>query len=125
MTRPLGTCSFSILAELDRTTTLTSRKAITSFVAGLLTMVAICLAVIPVPLTGLVCFPAAAVLGAVAIVTGMKAMRETRSAGGRGKTLAVLGLAMGGAALLAALCGALVAVTVWPRLAEAIRLLAH
>ena len=101
----------------------TNRSAAVSFAAGVLTLVAICIAVIPFPFTGYVCFPAAAVLGAVAIVGGLISLHQIRSSGEKGSRLAVAGLGLGGGALLTALCIVVLALTLWSRLPAALHLL--
>ena len=114
-----------MMPENDPTVTLANGNAIISFAAGLLTLVSLCVAVIPIPFTGYVCFPAAAVLGAVAVVSGLRSIHQTRSTGTKGSTLAAAGMGMGGLAMLASLCIAVLGITLWSRLAEALRLLAH
>ncbi|HSR21051.1 MAG TPA: hypothetical protein VLL49_09065 [Anaerolineales bacterium] len=50
-----------------------NRQAITGFGVGLLTMLALCTAPAPKPFSGSLCLPAAAGLGMIAIVNGVRA----------------------------------------------------
>ncbi|MFH1184440.1 MAG: hypothetical protein V1755_05300 [Chloroflexota bacterium] len=114
-----------MMPEESTTTPFTNRSAVLSFAAGILALVAVCAAIVPVPFSGYVCFPAAAVLGVAAIVGGLKSLHQIRSSGEKGFRLAVVGLGIGGAALLATLCIVVLAITLWSRLPEALRLLAQ
>jgi hypothetical protein len=99
----------------------TNRNAIVSFVAGLLTLLSLCTAVIPIPFTGYVCFPGAAVWSVVAVASGLRSIHQMRSSGERGTRLAGVGLALGGLTLSIGLCVVVVALAMWPRLVEVMR----
>jgi hypothetical protein len=114
-----------MMLESDPSTASTNRNAIISCAAGLLSLIALCIALIPIPFTGYVCFPAAAVLGIVGVVTGLKARHQIRLRGEEGGTLAAIGLGLGTAAILAAICAAILGFLIWSRIAEAVHLLAH
>jgi hypothetical protein len=45
----------------------TNRGAVTSIVFAVLTILSLCIALAPIPLTGFICFPAAMVLGGLGI----------------------------------------------------------
>lgn len=86
-------------------------SAVISLTAALLTLMAICGGVLPVPLTGFVCFPAAAALGVVALVSGLASLRRVRASGEAGRTFALIGTAVGGLTLASLIC--LLAVGIW------------
>ena len=103
----------------------TNRNAILSFVAGLLTLLSLCTAIIPIPFTGYVCFPGAAIWSIVAVASGLRSMQQLRSSGEKGFVLAGVGLGLGGLTVAAGLCLAAVGIVVWPRLVDALRPLLH
>jgi hypothetical protein len=86
------------------TATSTNRLAMASFSAAVLTLLSFCIGAAPIPLTGWVCYPVAILLGAAALLTGFRALRQLRSSGEKGRVLAVLGMWMGGLTILAVLC---------------------
>ena len=95
-----------------------------SLAAGVLTILALCIAIVPVPFTGYVCFPTAGTLSVVSIVTGLRALHLTRVKGSKGRGRAVAGLVMGSGALIAALCSAVVMLLFWSHLVEVFRQIA-
>src|SRR5512143_1264634 len=104
-------------SELRRT----NRYSIASAIAGILTALCLCLGIAPIPLTGIVCFPAAVVLGSVAVLTGLLALNQIRSSGESGKPLAVAGSAIGAGATLAAACLMLLGLLAVPAIVALIR----
>ncbi len=85
--------------------------AVVSLAAAGLTLLSFCGGVAPIPLTGFVCFPAAAGLGIVALAAGMRALRRIRRSGEAGRTFALIGTGIGGLTLLSTIC--LVALGAW------------
>jgi hypothetical protein len=81
-----------------------NRSAAISIGAAVLTVVAFCVGAAPIPLTGFVCFPTAAILGLAAVVAGLFARQQIRSSAERGSRLALAGVGIGGIATIAALC---------------------
>jgi len=79
---------------------------------------AVCVAVVPVPLTGFVCFPAAALLAVCSIYFGILALREPGVERGRGKALALSGVILSAGSILLATCSGLVVVFLGLRLTE-------
>ena len=96
----------------------TNRRAIISLVGGGLALTAACIGMIPIPLTGFVCFPAAAILAIVALTGGIRSMRQLRASRERGRQLAIIGISIGTAVLSAALCLVTATVVLWSHLAE-------
>ncbi len=94
----------------------TNRAAIISTIAALLTLASFCTAVAPIPLTGYVCYPTAALLGLVALVTGIRSLAQIRSSKENGRVLALIGIWTGGIALAAALCAATLGILLFPKI---------
>jgi uncharacterized protein DUF4190 len=92
-----------------------NRNALISLVAGLLTLLSFCTAVAPIPLTGYVCYPAAALLGLVAFVTGVTALAQIRTTKEDGRPYALIGLWVGVIAILGSLCAASLGILLFPR----------
>ena len=82
------------------TTPSTNRLAIIAFILALLTLSSFCIGVAPIPLTGLVCYPAAVLLGIAALVFGFRGLRQIRATGQRGKRLAWFGVLSGALTIL-------------------------
>jgi hypothetical protein len=90
---------------MSSTASATNRLAIYSLLTALLTAFSFCIGAIPIlPMTAPFCYPAAIVLGIVALVTGTRALRQIRLSGERGRTLALLGIWVGALSILAVLC---------------------
>ena len=81
-----------------------NRNAITGFISALLAMTALCAGILPVPFTGLICYPPGIILGVVSLVLSLKAQCELRTDGKNGRLLAQLALWIGGGSLLAFAC---------------------
>ncbi len=99
----------------------TNRNAIISMVSAILTLLSFCIAVAPIPLTGLVCYPAAAGLGLAALATGLASLRQIRSSGENGRAYALAGAWIGGLATLASLCAMALGLLWIPVIANFIR----
>src|SRR5512140_430371 len=93
-----------------------NRNAIISVVAALLTLLSFCTAVAPIPLTGYVCFPMAAVLGLVAFITGLASLAQIRRSKEDGRFYALAGVSIGTLAVLATLCATALGVLFLPKI---------
>jgi len=82
----------------------TNRNAVISLIAAILTLLSFCGAVVPIPLTGFVCYPTAALFGLAALATGINSLRQIRSSGENGRPFAVIGTAIGTLTAMAVLC---------------------
>ena len=71
-----------------------------AFASAILTLTAFCGGVAPIPLTGIVCYPVAVLLGAISVLFGFRALRQMRESGERGRRLALFGLWSGGLTIL-------------------------
>ncbi len=98
-----------------------NRNAIISVVAGLLTLVSICIAVAPIPGTGYVCYPSAAVLGMVAFVTGLASLAQIRKSREDGRSYALVGIWIGAIAVVASLCAITLGIVLLPKVVELVR----
>ncbi len=78
----------------------TNRHALIAFIAAILTIVSFCIGVAPIPLTGLVCYPAAILWGIVAMLFGVRSMRQLHSSGERGRWMAWFGISCGALTIL-------------------------
>lgn len=82
-----------------------NRLAAYSLIAALLTILSFCIGFAPfLPLTALVCYPAAVILGIISLVTGFRALRQMRISGESGRWMALAGIWVGSFAILAVLC---------------------
>ncbi len=95
-----------------------NRQAIFSLIFSILTFIAFCIGIAPIPLTSLVCYPFAVLLGLASLWMGMTALQRIRQTGERGRVLAITGLWMGGLALLAVLCAVAVMIALFPYLLD-------
>ncbi len=93
-----------------------NRKALLGFLASLLALSALCIGIVPIPLTALICFPPGVLFGVVALVLGLMAQGEIRANGEGGKTLAWISLFVGGLTILAVLCMISAGVLFLPRI---------
>ncbi len=79
-----------------------NRLALTSLIISTLTVLSLCIGWAPIPLTALVCYPAAALGGIASMMTGWMALQRL-APGGR-RWMALTGLWIGGLAILAVIC---------------------
>ncbi len=92
-----------------------NRNAVISVVAGLLTLVSFCTAVAPIPLTGYVCYPAAVVLGLVALITGVMSLAQIGTTREEGRSYALIGISIGALAVIATLCATALGIALFPK----------
>ncbi len=95
---------------MDETNIPTNPLAILSLASAALTAFSFCVGAAPIPLTGWACFPAALFFGAIALASGVAALRGIRHSGGNGRRMALIGAWTGGLTILATIC--LVALTI-------------
>jgi hypothetical protein len=96
-------------------------RAVLSLLFAVLTALSFCVGVTPIPLTSLICYPAALLLGGIALWLGWSSLREVRQNGGRGRRLALVGMWTGGLTLLAVLCFSAVAIALAPAAFDLLR----
>ena len=93
----------------------TNRAALISTIAAILTLISFCTAVAPIPFTGYVCYPAAALLGLVALLTGIASLVQIRATRENGRALALIGVWTGGITLAAVVCAATLGILLFPK----------
>ena len=88
---------------MDESTPINRLSAL-SLVLAALTVFSFCVGAAPIPLTAGVCYPAAILLGAAALGSGIVALRRIRGSGERGRGMALVGVWLGGLSILATVC---------------------
>lgn len=96
-------------------------NAMLSLSSAILTMISFCVGIAPIPFTGLVCYPASAVLGIAALITGLVSLRQIRTSGEKGRTFALFGAWVGGLTMPAGLCMTAAGVLLLPEIARFIQ----
>lgn len=92
-----------------------NRKALISFLAAALALLALCVGFLPVPFTVIICYPPGIVLGIVSLVFGILGLREIHAGGKRGRRLALVAIWLGGFMLLASICMIMAGILLLPR----------
>jgi len=92
-----------------------NRSAVISMIAAFLTLLSVCTAVAPIPLTGYVCYPAAAVLGLVALLTGITSLGQIKARNENGRYYALIGIWTGGLAMAASVCAIGLGIALFPK----------
>jgi ribose/xylose/arabinose/galactoside ABC-type transport system permease subunit len=82
----------------------TNRLSLISFLSAFLTVFSFCIGFAPIPMTAWVCYPAAVLLGIVALVTGFSSLRQVRASGEKGRAIALIGIWTGALSILAVIC---------------------
>lgn len=98
-----------------------NRKALISFIAAALALLALCMGLLPIPFTVIVCYPPGIILGIVSLVYGVIALREIREGGKRGRRLALAAIWSGGFMLLAAVCMITAGILIFPRFMDIVK----
>ena len=88
---------------MDETTSL-NRNAIISFILALLALTALCIGILPIPFTILICYPPGIIFAITSLFLGIKSQRELRTDGKRGHSLAVIGMWVSGLSMVAFVC---------------------
>ncbi len=92
-----------------------NRNAIISLIAAVLTLLSFCIAVAPIPLTGWVCYPAAFLLGLVALLTGIASLTQIHESGEDGRQYAIVGVTVGALSLAGTACAVALGIAMFPR----------
>jgi uncharacterized PurR-regulated membrane protein YhhQ (DUF165 family) len=95
-----------------------NRKALISFLAAALALLTLCMGLLPIPFTMIICYPPGIVLGGVSLTYGVIALREIRNSGKRGRRLALAAIWAGGFMLLVAICMIAVSILLYPYISE-------
>jgi hypothetical protein len=90
----------------------TNNLAIISFITALLTLISFCIGWAPFLVgSSLIGYPAAILLGLVALVTGVAALRRIHVTGERGRGMALTGAWLGGLTVLGVVCAVVITVS--------------
>ena len=79
-------------------------KSILSLVFAVLTLLTFCTGWLPVPFTGIICFPASFLLGILALTYGTISLRQIRQRNETGHPMAWTGVIIGGFVFVCVLC---------------------
>jgi hypothetical protein len=82
----------------------TNRLSLVSFLSAILTVLSFCIGFAPIPLTAWVCYPAAVLLGIVALASGFTSLRQVRASSEKGRAMALIGIWTGVLSILAVIC---------------------
>lgn len=104
------------MTESQPNTAPTNQAAIISLIAAILTVLSFCGGIFPIPFTGYVCFPASALMGLVALGTGLISLGQIRSKGGNGRVYAWIGSIVGGLAGIVLLCAVTAGILLMPEI---------
>jgi hypothetical protein len=79
-------------------------QSILSLVFGILTLLFFCTGWLPVPFTGILCFPLSVLLGLLALIFGVISLNRIRKHNHSGRPMAWLGITIGGFVFVCMLC---------------------
>jgi uncharacterized membrane protein HdeD (DUF308 family) len=103
---------------MNKVSSATNRNALYSFVAVILTVFTFCIGLAPLPLTAIPCYPASLFFGIIALVSGLKALRQLRTSGENGRWMALIGVWLGVLTMLAVVCATTITLTLLPSLVD-------
>lgn len=81
-----------------------NNQSILSLVFAVLTIVFLCLSMIPFPFTGFICLPLSFLFGILALTFGLIALNQIRRRNETGRPMAWIGIVIGGFILMCVLC---------------------
>ncbi len=98
-----------------------NRKALLGFVLSILAILALCAGLLPLPLTALICYPPGFILAIAALTLGFIALRETKTDGTNGRSLALVAVWVGGITIVAMLCLVTASILLFPYISDFIQ----
>jgi hypothetical protein len=87
-----------------------NRKARISLILSIITLTFVCVGLLPIPFTMLICYPFAFFLGVAAMIYGILSLREIKISNEGGKWMAQTGIIVGGLDIVALACASIVAI---------------
>ena len=75
-------------------------NSITSLVFGVLTILFLCMGMIPIPFTGFICYPLTFLFGTLALIFGVISLNQIRNRNETGRPMAWIGITVGGFVML-------------------------
>ena len=82
-------------------------KSLLSLIFGVLTFLSFCTGWLPIPFTGIICFPTSLTLGTLALIFGTTSLKQIRQRNESGVPMAWTGIVIGGFVFLCVLCMAI------------------
>ena len=79
-------------------------QSVLSLVFGILTILSFCTGWLPIPFTGILCFPVSLVLGVLALIYGTISLNRIRKHNESCRPLAWIGIMIGGFVFMCVLC---------------------
>ncbi len=95
-----------------------NRKAVIGFIAAMISLIALCAGVLPVPFTVLICYPPGLVFGIASLVFGLQAQREIRQSNENGRLLALISAWIGGITIIMTLCLLTTGILLYPYISK-------
>ncbi len=82
----------------------TNRHSITSLILGILTVLALCGGMVPIPFTGFICFPTSFITAFFALIFGVISLNQLKQRNESGHPMAWTGVIIGGFIFFCMLC---------------------
>ncbi|MBK8618860.1 MAG: DUF4190 domain-containing protein [Anaerolineales bacterium] len=79
-------------------------QSILSLLFGILTLISFCTGLLPIPFTGILCFPASLLLGLLALLFGFISLNRIRRHNHSGRPMAWIGIMIGGFVFMCVVC---------------------
>jgi hypothetical protein len=79
-------------------------QSILSLIFGVLTLLSFCTGLLPIPFTGILCFPVSLLLGILALIFGFISLNRIRRHNHSGRPMAWAGIVIGGIIFMCVLC---------------------
>ena len=95
-----------------------NRKALIGFTSAIISLLALCTGLLPLPFTILFCYPPGIILGIAALVLGIQAQHEIRQSHESGQFMAGIAIWVGGITIIATLCVVTAGVLLYPYMSE-------
>jgi hypothetical protein len=81
-----------------------NQQALLSLIFGLATILSFCTGMVPLPFTGLICFPLGFIFSVLALIFGIVGLNQVRARSQSGGPMAWAGIVIGGMVFLCVLC---------------------
>jgi hypothetical protein len=96
---------------MSETGPLTNRLSVVSLIFAILTLFSFCIGWAPFLVgSSLICYPTAILFGAIALITGIIALRQMRVSGEQGRGMALIGVWLGGPTILMTICATILTI---------------
>ena len=102
-----------------------NRKSIIGFMTAMISLMALCAGLLPVPFTVILCYPPGIIFGIASLILGIQAQREIRQSNESGRVLALISAWVGGLTIIATLCMITTGILLYPYISKFIQQLWH